>query len=108
MIDMLKLSWPENTSKGDLKRLEIIAKLMEPYPELVEWMFCKNKPELFGSPEFILREAGIYSSGEIVLLQVALDVWCGGGGTRVSDVCRTLDGRNFKAALEAMIELQKL
>lgn len=105
---MSKLNWPANTSQGDLKRLEIITKLMEPCPELVEWMFKKNKPELFDDPESVLKEGGIYSSGQKILLQVALDVWCWKGGASIFDVCRRLDGRNFKAVLEAMVELHKL
>jgi len=94
-----------NACKGDVKRASAISVLMDKHPALIDWMFREDKPELKASPGQILKRAGAFSTGEKILIQLALDIWSGDGATKILDLDR-LDPGNFKNALSA-IELMR-
>jgi hypothetical protein len=50
------------------------------------------------------QDGGPLSSGEILLLRVAFDLWNGGGGAKVGELLATLDGRNLRAVALALLE----
>lgn len=100
--------WPSTVSEGDWKRLEIIKGIFVQDPEMVGWLFRSNKPEIFADPETVMKEAGAFSSGQKILIQVALAVWCWYECANIVDICRRLDGKNFQAVMNAMIELRKI
>ena len=101
------IQWP-NACAGDLKRLEIIKGIFVQDPEMVDWLFLKDKPELFADPDTVMQKAGAFSSGQQILIRVALAVWCWYEGTNIVDICRRLDNKNFQAVMMAMVELRKL
>lgn len=102
-------NWPEHTSKSDLGRLAIITALCEQHPSTVEYMFRKDKPELFAPPEEVLAQAGGFSHGQMVLLKLSLDVWCWGNSkVTVEEIATVLDGGNFQRALKAIVAIRNL
>lgn len=101
-------NWPETTCTGDFKRLRIIQDLFTDFPDMVDWLFKTDKPEIFDEPEVVLAKAGALSSGQQILVQMALAIWCWHDGPKIVDVCRRLDGKNFKAVLEAMCQLRNI
>lgn len=58
--------------------------------------------------ERIKRDIGVYSSGEQVMLRLAMDIWGQYGKVEIFDICRRLDNGNFRAAMKALIEFRKL
>lgn len=104
---MTMIQWP-NASEGDLKRLEIIKGIFVQDPEFVDWLFLKDKPEMFADAETVLEKAGAFSSGQQILIRVALAVWFWHDCTNIVDICRRLDGKNFQAVMNAMVELRKI
>lgn len=58
--------------------------------------------------ERIKENIGVLSGGEQILCRVAMDVWGEYGDSKLFDICRRLDGTNFVAVLEALVEWRKL
>lgn len=101
------ISWPK-ASEGDQCRLRIIKKACRHMPHLVDWMFLKDKPEMFAGPEEVLNRAACFSSGEKVLVRFSLDVWSSSGNVEAMDIWQLLDPRNFAAVMDAIIEVRQL
>ena len=96
----MKCKW-SNACEGDLRRAQAISVLMEKHPKLMNWLFREDRPELKCSPREMLRQAGAFSTGERILIRLALDLWSGEGEAKVLDLDR-LDPGNFKNALTAI------
>lgn len=94
------MNW-KNVTTDEKKRFVIISKLLEKHPHFIEFMLDTEKPELRASPEEIREQAGCFSSGEQVLVSLALDFWNGSGETRILKLNR-LDQGNFRNAMEAL------
>lgn len=97
------ICWP-TADIGDQKRLEIISNLLWPHEKLLLFLFKTNKPELNGSPEEMKERAQCFSSGEKVLISLALDVWSGAGDTKVTDLYK-LDPANLQKAFTALLAI---
>jgi hypothetical protein len=96
----------KNPSLSDRKRYLIISKLFESHPKLLEYLFHPTKAELSAPPENLLQNP--YSSGEKILIQVAIDLWSNGcGGTQLMDLNR-LDSAHLFKAIEAFIAIRNL
>ena len=94
------ISWP-TADADDQKRLEIISNLLWPHEKLLFFLFKTDKPELKGSPEEMKKRAQWFSTGEKVLISLALDVWSNTGGTMVTDLYN-LDPVNLQRAFTAL------
>lgn len=55
-------------------------------------------------PKQVLYNIGVLSSGEQILIKVALDIWGGYGKTSLEDIIWRLDSENFQAVLQALID----
>ena len=95
--------WPTADTE-DQKRLEVISNLLWPHEKLLLFLFKTNKPELNGSPEEMKERAQCFSSGERVLINLALDVWSGSGDTKVMDLTK-LDPANLQKAFTALFAI---
>jgi hypothetical protein len=84
-----------NACSGDLRRFKAIHQFLKPYPKLVEFLFRTDKAELHGSPEGLLKRSAAFSTGEKVLIRVALDIWSESGDARINDLDH-LDPHCFK------------
>lgn len=58
--------------------------------------------------ERINRDIGVYSGGEQILCRVAMDIWGEYGNTKLFDICRRLDSKNFVAVMEALVHFRGL
>lgn len=101
------LNW-KNAQAGCIGRFRIIEKLLREHPELVTWLFKDDAPEMFASAEVVKARAGAFSSGQLIMIKLALDIWFNGTHSNVFDIARRLDGENFVAAMEAIVEFRKL
>lgn len=92
----------EEASSGECLRGEAISLILLDLPHLEGFLFHPTEARLRASPEVILRLSKSYSSGEQVLIRVALDVWSGQGGARVSDLIDRLDPSNLRNVLNGL------
>lgn len=95
---------------GDRQRLVAIEKALAEFPDKIEWLFGHDfsKPEMFGNKEKILEQIGVFSSGEQVLIKLALSIWFKSEICFVSDLVYTLDNTNFRNAIEAILLWRKI
>ncbi len=97
----------KGASQSDRKRYAVIAGALERQPALLRLLFRADRPELSSPPEEISSHVGAFSSGEKILVRVALDIWSGSGDVLLMDLCR-LDPQNFRNAITAFIKMQSL
>ena len=65
-------------------RLIIIKKMLRGGNRLLEFLFHPSEAQLRVSPSSLLFESGCFSSGEQLLIRVALDIWSCDGDTKLS------------------------
>ncbi len=97
----MNIHWP-HADGDDLLRLKSIKILLGSQPQLLAYLFHKDKPCLQNPPEQILCSIGSFSHGEVILITLALDLWNGSGDTNLYVALRTLDEKcwlNFLMAL---------
>lgn len=95
-----------------MSRIEVIRTLLTDNENVLEFMFPNHEEvEDYGGFHVNLERVekmGHLSSGEQIMLRLALDIWGGYGQVKIEDLCRRLDGDNFKRAMIALIEFRKI
>lgn len=86
----------------EVQLYEAISRLFVNHPHLLKGIFDKKIPSLSAEPADLLTHYQCLSSGEYVMMKVALDIWCSSGGARVSELLDTLDVHNFCNVLTAL------
>lgn len=74
---------------------------MSQSPQLLKFLFHPEIPQLRLPPEELLREALGFSSGDLILVRIAIDLWCEQGNLPLHQVFG-LDSLNFKLTLQAL------
>jgi hypothetical protein len=87
-----------NVCAGDRRRFNAIHQFLKPHPKLVDFLFRSDKPELHSSPDVLRKAAKGFSTGERILIRVALDIWSDSGDAKISDLDH-LDPDSFKNVL---------
>jgi hypothetical protein len=95
------LNW-EKASVGENELRIAMTKLFAQHPQLLPLLFYTAEAKLRHYPDVLLREARCLSSGEFILIQLALDIWNDSGGTRIYDLLNRLDTANFQNAMMAL------
>ncbi len=72
---------------------------------LTYFFFHHKKAELRLGAEDLLKEAKSLSLGEYLLIQAALDCWCGEGQMSLSSALNFLDDENFVALVRGLLYL---
>lgn len=54
----------------------------------------------------MLSEAGAFSTGEKILIRIALDLWCGQGNVNLWDIVERLDLYNYEHVLAGLRHLR--
>ena len=94
-------SWREAT-RTERRQYRIICLIFSNHPKLLEFFFDPEKPRVRFEPMDMLKGAGCFSSGEQVLIRVALDVWSGSGNAKIWQLLEKLDHDNFSNVLKAL------
>lgn len=95
----------QGTSQGDLKRFQIIAKLLGEDRRLLSLLFDPSLPRLrVPAHELVANSRGL-CSGDVILLRLAIDLWCEQGEALVNDLL-SLDDPYFQKSLIALIEVR--
>lgn len=101
---LIMFQW-KNASSGDLKRFQIIEEIFKDYPRLLEFLFHTTKAELRSSPEVIRQEAGCLSSGERLLIRIAMDIWSESGDVKLLDIL-SLDFKLYERVVFAITRIR--
>ena len=88
------LNW-STVNDFDLKTINLIKTLLKNHPKLLLFIFNQKKPQLRTSSSIILEEALAFSSGEIILVKLALDLWDRSGNSKFMDVIDLLSNENL-------------
>lgn len=101
-----------NILPTDARRFAIIERLLTAETHnrfILEWLFVEGKSEMFSGAENILDEATGFSTGERILIEVAVCIWFNHEGVATMwDICRRLDATNFKAVMNAFRDYRNL
>lgn len=95
------LNW-QNASQEDLDLLLEIEVLLSNNIQLLTFIFHSKEPRLRAPATVILFESGVFSSGQQILIQLALDIWDGSGHTQVMDLVHLLDSQNYSRAMKVL------
>ncbi len=100
------LLW-KNADESDKFLFSLIAGLLEKHSYLIDLILDKDRPRLKDTSENIKQMAFTLSSGENLLVRLALDIWDGSGGVLWTELCHHLDERNFNLVIQTLIKLRR-
>lgn len=92
----------QGADAAEMQLYDAVSKLFVQHQHLLNGIFDKKTPKLSAEPAQLLRHYRCASSGEYLMVKVAIDVWCGAGGARVSELLDILDVHNFCNVLTAL------
>ncbi len=93
--------WKEANS-CDLKQWHAITRVFKNHPNLIEFFFDAKKPRIRRCADELLAYADVFSSGEKLLIKIALDMWSGSGNAKIWELLEVLDVNNFENVIEAI------
>jgi hypothetical protein len=86
--------------RSERQQCEVIRRLLAPHHALARLWTPTGPTDK--ACQLLEDDGGPMSSGEVLLLRVAFDIWNGGGGAKVGDLLSTLDERNLRAVVVAI------
>ena len=99
------LNW-QGAGRHERRMQEVLNLAFQNHPQCLEFVFQKERARLREAPEELLRDFGVYSSGEQTLIRVALDLWCGQGRVHLWDILERLDLENYHHVLAGLRHLR--
>jgi hypothetical protein len=99
-----RLSW-KSSRQSERQVLSAAIELFSDHPHLLRFTFDQNEAKLRADPEALLQQAQSLSSGELLLVKLAMDLWNGSGEVRILELINGLDAHNFNRALGAIKSL---
>ena len=88
--------YENNTSLRSEKSFQSIELLLSKHPKILAELFDSHQARLKASADLILDQCRGFSSGEILLLRICLDLWNGSGNVKLCEIWNTLDSDNFE------------
>ena len=95
------ITW-KNASESDLEQFESIKCLLKNHEYLLPYIFDSEKPCLAAPVNELLDCANSFSGGEVVLIQVALDLWSASDNAHLLKVLQTLSPTNLQNLLKSL------
>jgi hypothetical protein len=92
----------ERATKTDRRVYRAVSLVLTKHPYLLKFLFDPVEPRLRLAPEELLRESAHMSSGEDLLVRVALDLWSGSGDAHVWELIEILDNENLLNVAQAL------
>lgn len=77
--------------------LQAMERLFRDHRELLAFVFDPLEPKLRRPPKVLLTQARAFSTGEALLIRVALDLWNQTGAVSLYEIIERLDYENFEA-----------
>lgn len=101
------LDWP-GAGRHDRRMLETLNLIFRRHSGLLAFLFEPQCPRLRQEPAYLLTAAGAFSSGERVLVRIALDLWNSSGSVRLWDLIETLDEQTYHDVLAGLGHLRRI
>ncbi len=76
--------------------------------KLLEFLFDKEKAILLHESAFLIESALGYSSGEQILIRIALDLWNGSGDVKLWQIIECLDDDTYVDVLSGLRHLRQI
>ena len=92
------LDW-KLANRHETRMMESLNLIFHKHPKLLEFLFEQDKAKLRDEPAVLLFEAGVFSTGEKILIRIGIDLWNGAGHVHLWDVIERLDFRNYSNVL---------
>ena len=89
------------------KLKEVFKILFRGNDKLFSYLMDEKREKLRTNPEQVKKSICGLSSGEQILIKIALDFWNGSGKALWWEVFNKLDGRNTANVVEALVYLKK-
>jgi hypothetical protein len=90
----------KNARATERIQFQAISIIFESCPQLLKFLFDPGNPRLKSEPEKLLKSARSLSSGEFILIKLAIDIWCSEGQLKVYELFE-LDSELFASVLKA-------
>jgi len=100
------MNW-KHACKSDLERLTAIEILFGRNRKLVDFLFHPVEAKLSASAESLKRKMNCFSSGEQILLLIAMDIWGTYGGIHFDDLYSRLDPQSFTNCIKALAYIKQ-
>ena len=100
------LCW-ENPGRGGRRLMEVMNLIFRNHPELLGFLFEPARPKLRHEAEKLMGEARGFSSGEQILIRIALNLWNGHGSVSLWDVIEKLDQENYQQVVLGLQHLRQ-
>jgi hypothetical protein len=98
----------QDASSRDQFQFEAIRTICAKHPNLLIFLFNSNKPEFRVPPDQLVYEARGFSSGQNVLIKLAVDIWSGCTVySEINEILYSLDPDSFSNVILAMVKLRR-
>lgn len=101
------LNWL-GAGRHERRMQEVLNLIFRKHPKLLDFLFQQDQPQLRLESEHLLFDAGAFSSGEKILVRLALDLWDGSGNVRLWDIIERLDDENYRNVLLGLRHLRRI
>lgn len=101
------LDW-QGAGRHERRMQEVLNLIFQNHPQFLEFLFDRERARLRLEPEELLMEAGAFSTGERILIRVALDLWSGKGDVHLWDLVERLDDENYQNVLAGLRHLRPI
>lgn len=92
----------EHASASDCLLGEAISIALLNHENILEFVLDSRVPRLRHGPDKLLQLSKSFSSGEQLLVRVALDIWSGSGDAKIAQLIENLDEDNLYNVLNGL------
>lgn len=103
---LFMLRW-KNPGRGGQRLMEVMNLIFQNHPQILEFLFELDRPKLRHEADRLMREAGVFSTGEKILIRIALNLWNGYGSVCLWDVIERLDQDNYQQVVLGLQHLRQ-
>ena len=96
-----------NAEEDEIQLLNAIKSLLENHPKLLTFLFHPLIPRLNDTPEQLLDSALVFSTGECILVQIAIELWDGRPIVKFADIYSYLDNNTYFKLLKIINTLKR-
>jgi hypothetical protein len=101
------LDW-QKPGRHERRMMETLNIIFVGHSKLLEFLFAREKAVLLQEPAFLMESAYGYSSGEQILIRVALDLWNSSGDVKLWHIIECLDDDTYENVLTGLRHLRRI
>ena len=101
------LKW-QRPGRHEMRMMETLNIIFAGHNKLLQFLFDEDVAKLRHEPELLLTSACGFSSGEQILIRIALDLWSGSGGVKLWHIIESLDDTTYEGVLAGLRHLRQI